>query len=157
MCLQSVSCIACTRAGDGPPPSIFSSPTLQSQSAWLCPLICPSQAMLSSPGAHTSTAFIPPSTCGPTGFFHSLEPLPHKVYYMHTHIIFPSPCACIQVSSLDPATHAYSFWEGVPIEGKAAFGKLFAASRTLRVRHLARTASSLDRKSLQGYKPPQGC
>jgi len=38
-----------------------------------------------------------------------------------------------QVPSLDPATHAYSFWEGVPQSGKAAFGRLFAASRTLKV------------------------
>ena len=38
-----------------------------------------------------------------------------------------------QVSSLNPATHAYSFWEGVPMSGKAAFGRLFAASKTLKV------------------------
>jgi hypothetical protein len=42
----------------------------------------------------------------------------------------PAPFA--QVATLDPCTHAYSFWEGVPIDGKAAFGRLFAASRTLR-------------------------
>lgn len=42
-------------------------------------------------------------------------------------------CSAIeQVRSLDPCTHAYSFWEGVPVEGKAGFGRLFAASRTLR-------------------------
>lgn len=39
-----------------------------------------------------------------------------------------------QVASLDPGTHAYSFWEGVPREGKAAFGRLFRTSRTLKVR-----------------------
>ena len=44
----------------------------------------------------------------------------------------PGVPACLQVRSLDPCTHAYSFWEGVPIDGKAAFGALFAASRTLR-------------------------
>ena len=38
----------------------------------------------------------------------------------------------MQVPTLEPATHAYSFWEGVPPEGKAGFGRLFAASRTLR-------------------------
>jgi len=38
-----------------------------------------------------------------------------------------------QVASLHPATHAYSFWEGVPRSGKAAFGRLFAASKTLKV------------------------
>lgn len=44
----------------------------------------------------------------------------------------PPPLPLAQVRSLDPCTHAYSFWEGVPVEGKAAFGALFAASRTLR-------------------------
>jgi hypothetical protein len=37
-----------------------------------------------------------------------------------------------QVRTLNPATHAYSFWEGVPPSGKGAFGRLFAASATLR-------------------------
>ncbi|KAL4855805.1 hypothetical protein ACK3TF_003578 [Chlorella vulgaris] len=45
----------------------------------------------------------------------------------------PVECSAIEkVRSLDPCTHAYSFWEGVPWEGKAAFGALFAACRTLR-------------------------
>lgn len=44
-----------------------------------------------------------------------------------------SPTTGLQISSLDPATHAYSFWEGVPIDAKCAFGALFAASRTLKV------------------------
>lgn len=39
----------------------------------------------------------------------------------------------LQIPSLDPATHAYSFWEGVPIDAKYAFGCLFAASKTLKV------------------------
>ena len=34
--------------------------------------------------------------------------------------------------TLDPATHAYSFWEGVPVDARCAFARLFAASRTLR-------------------------
>ncbi|GAB4814101.1 hypothetical protein N2152v2_001147 [Parachlorella kessleri] len=36
-----------------------------------------------------------------------------------------------QVTTLDPFTHAYSFWDGIPPAGKAAFGRLFAASSTL--------------------------
>ena len=34
--------------------------------------------------------------------------------------------------SLEPATHAYSFGEGVPPPARAAFGRLFVKSRTLR-------------------------
>ena len=34
----------------------------------------------------------------------------------------------MQVTSLAPATHAYSFWEGIPVCAKSAFGRLFAAS-----------------------------
>lgn len=42
-------------------------------------------------------------------------------------------CAPVErMASLDPATHAYSFWEGVPLSGKAAFGRLFAESKTLK-------------------------
>ena len=37
----------------------------------------------------------------------------------------------LQMATLDPATHAYSFWEGVPPSGKHAFGRLFASSKTL--------------------------
>jgi hypothetical protein len=40
----------------------------------------------------------------------------------------------LQVSSggtLDPATHAYTFWEGVPAKARMAFGQLFAKSSTL--------------------------
>ena len=37
-----------------------------------------------------------------------------------------------QMRTLDPATQAYSFWEGVPVDARAAFGRLFAASATLR-------------------------
>jgi len=42
----------------------------------------------------------------------------------------------VQVKTLEPGTHAYSFWEGVPTEGKIAFGKLFAGCTTMKVRHL---------------------
>lgn len=53
------------------------------------------------------------------------------------HLPLTRPCLPVllhptQVRCLDPCTHAYSFWEGVPVEGKAAFGRLFAASRTMR-------------------------
>lgn len=34
--------------------------------------------------------------------------------------------------TLNPATHAYSFWEGVPASARRAFGALFAKSSTLR-------------------------
>lgn len=34
--------------------------------------------------------------------------------------------------TLEPATHAYSFWEGIPVEGRRALGRLFVKSRTLR-------------------------
>jgi hypothetical protein len=37
-----------------------------------------------------------------------------------------------KVRSLDPATHAYSFWEGVPVDARVAFGRLFAKSKTLK-------------------------
>ena len=40
----------------------------------------------------------------------------------------------LQVAShgtLDPATHAYAFWEGMPIKARMAFGQLFAKSSTL--------------------------
>ncbi|DBA79533.1 TPA: hypothetical protein ACH3X1_008235 [Trebouxia sp. C0004] len=42
-------------------------------------------------------------------------------------------CSAIEkIRTLEPATHAYSFWEGVPINAKCAFGCLFAASKTLK-------------------------
>ena len=44
---------------------------------------------------------------------------------------------CLQIATLDPATHAYSFWEGVPMDAKYAFGCLFAVSKTLQVRNFA--------------------
>eukprot|EP01026_Neomeris_dumetosa_P056851 TRINITY_DN5207_c0_g1_i4.p1 TRINITY_DN5207_c0_g1~~TRINITY_DN5207_c0_g1_i4.p1 ORF type:complete len:399 (+),score=52.02 TRINITY_DN5207_c0_g1_i4:210-1406(+) len=37
-----------------------------------------------------------------------------------------------EVKSLEPGTHAYSFWEGVPVEGRIAFAQLFANSDTLK-------------------------
>lgn len=41
-------------------------------------------------------------------------------------------CAPIQsIPSFGTATHAYSFWEGVPVDARVAFGKLFASSPTM--------------------------
>lgn len=37
-----------------------------------------------------------------------------------------------QFSTLNPATHAYSFWEGIPEGGRIAFGSLFNRSPSLR-------------------------
>jgi len=45
---------------------------------------------------------------------------------------FSAACAARQVASLAPATHAYSFWEGIPEAAKRAFGRLFAAAPDLR-------------------------
>eukprot|EP00887_Chlorella_sp_A99_P002183 scaffold21.g2183.t1 len=57
-------------------------------------------------------------------------------------------CAAIeQVRTLDPATHAYSFWEGVPPDGKAAFGRLVAASRSLR-------GVAVVQRAMRGAPPP---
>ena len=39
----------------------------------------------------------------------------------------------VQVKSLDTWTHAYSFWEGVPVASRRAFARLFRASKTLQV------------------------
>jgi hypothetical protein len=63
---------------------------------------------------------------------------------------------CAQVASLDPSTHAYSFWEGVPRDGKAAFGRLFRRSQTLKVRRaqwwraLARSAPAQGTRCERG-------
>ena len=51
------------------------------------------------------------------------------------------------MKTLDPCTHAYSFWEGVPLDGKAAFGRLFAASRTLR-------AVAVVQRAMRGQQSP---
>ncbi|GAB4821524.1 hypothetical protein N2152v2_008570 [Parachlorella kessleri] len=57
-------------------------------------------------------------------------------------------CAPIeQMKTLDPCTHAYSFWEGVPLDGKAAFGRLFAASRTLQ-------AVAVVQRAMRGQQSP---
>jgi hypothetical protein len=63
---------------------------------------------------------------------------------------------CLQLGSLEPATHAYAAWEGFPLEAKKAVGDLFARTPSLRaitivqryiraqVSHSTRTASSLQ-------------
>lgn len=45
--------------------------------------------------------------------------------------------------SLDAWTHAYSFWEGVPVDSRRAFAKLFRASKTLQVPILPNLATCL--------------
>ncbi|KAG2501386.1 hypothetical protein HYH03_001174 [Edaphochlamys debaryana] len=56
-------------------------------------------------------------------------------------------CSSIEeVKSLDPATHAYSFWEGVPGTGKIAFGELFAKSKTLK-------AVAVVQRAVRGEEP----
>jgi hypothetical protein len=52
-----------------------------------------------------------------------------------------------QIPSLDPGTHAYSFWEGVPYSGKKAFGRLFRTSRSMKVSR-AGTVSILKYQTL---------
>lgn len=42
---------------------------------------------------------------------------------------------CLQMhgeGTLNPATHAYTFWEGIPARARTAFGKLFEESSTLK-------------------------
>ena len=56
---------------------------------------------------------------------------PRDACLAHAHVF--TTFSVLQIPSLDPATHAYSFWEGVPIDAKYAFGCLFAASKTLKV------------------------
>ena len=58
----------------------------------------------------------------------------HQYCFVHDCECFITVTALMQIASLDPATHAYSFWEGVPMDAKYAFGCLFAASKTLQVR-----------------------
>ncbi|BDA45886.1 hypothetical protein COCOBI_07-6730 [Coccomyxa sp. Obi] len=56
-------------------------------------------------------------------------------------------CAPIEeVKTLDPATHAYSFWEGVPEDSRRAFGRLFRASKTLQ-------AVAIGQRAMRGRNP----
>lgn len=83
-------------------------------------------------------------TLAPCAFACSVNPFPlclthstHTYTYTHMHMYTHIPTRA-QFASLDPATHAYSFWEGVPASGKRAFGELFAKSKSLRVSDTAR-------------------
>jgi hypothetical protein len=53
-----------------------------------------------------------------------------------------------QVKSLDPVTHVYSFWEGVPVDARAGLGRLFRESTTVQaicvVQRAMRCASPAD-------------
>lgn len=54
-------------------------------------------------------------------------------------------CAPIEaVSTLEPATHAYSFWEGMPAGARAAFGRLWSASTTLQAVTVVQRAMRQD-------------
>ncbi|KAK9904097.1 hypothetical protein WJX75_004484 [Coccomyxa subellipsoidea] len=56
-------------------------------------------------------------------------------------------CAPIEeIKTLDPATHAYSFWEGVPEDSRRAFGRLFRASKTLQ-------AVAIGQRAMRGRDP----
>jgi hypothetical protein len=52
----------------------------------------------------------------------------------------------IQVDRLDPATHAYAFWDGIPESGKRAFGALFLKSRTMK-------AVAVVQRAIRGLTP----
>ncbi|WIA23123.1 hypothetical protein OEZ85_001460 [Tetradesmus obliquus] len=56
-------------------------------------------------------------------------------------------CASIeQIASLEPCSHAYSFWEGVPLSGKQAFGRLFAQARSMK-------AVAVVQRAMRGVPP----
>ncbi|KAK9826092.1 hypothetical protein WJX81_001533 [Elliptochloris bilobata] len=67
-------------------------------------------------------------------------------------------CAPVeQVTSLAPATHAYSFWEGIPVGAKCAFGRLFAASQHVQavavVQRAMRSREPADVMAELGFGP----
>ncbi|GAX78395.1 hypothetical protein CEUSTIGMA_g5837.t1 [Chlamydomonas eustigma] len=55
-------------------------------------------------------------------------------------------CGVEKLDTLEPATHAYSFWEGIPTDGRIAFGKLFNHSRSLR-------AVAVVQRAIRGQEP----
>ena len=90
------------------------------------------RAWLQSAGTYVP-GHTPPSRAGcPAG--QQISPAKSSV---QSRILAPyancNPPVWAQVDTLDPATHAYSFWEGVPPSGKEAFGRLFHKSSTLQV------------------------
>lgn len=55
-----------------------------------------------------------------------------KELLLRTCLSHSSPCVQVNgAGTLDPATHAYTFWEGIPAKARTAFGELFARSSTL--------------------------
>lgn len=48
--------------------------------------------------------------------------------------------------TLNPATHAYSFWEGIPTDARCAFALLFQASTTLH-------GLAVVQRAIRGNKP----
>lgn len=65
---------------------------------------------------------------------HVCTMLKRKGHLSEGSIVLPE-IQCISVDdvlSLDPATHAYSFWEGVPTRSREALGRLFLRSQTLK-------------------------
>eukprot|EP00775_Hariotina_reticulata_P002166 gene2166-2485_t len=52
----------------------------------------------------------------------------------------------VKITSLEPGSHAYSFWEGVPRSGKQAFGRLFRQARTTK-------AVAVVQRAIRGQAP----
>ena len=52
-----------------------------------------------------------------------------------------------KIDTLDPATHAYSFWEGVPVTARIRFGQLFSTSKTLHTVAVVQRCMSHSRES----------
>ena len=83
-------------------------------------LLCPALVL------HTRPA--PATLPHPRTACRAVPPCPRPPFQLPPALCHPP----LQVGTLEGSTHAYSFWEGVPIEGKAAFGRLFAAAGSLR-------------------------
>lgn len=60
-----------------------------------------------------------------------------------------------KVATLDPATHAYAFWEGMPPSAKEAFGRLFTSSSTLQSVAVVQRCGGADMGELGGRQ--RGC
>jgi hypothetical protein len=58
-------------------------------------------------------------------------PLPTRAVHPTTNPTDPNPTRQPQLSTLEPATHAYAAWEGMPRTAKVAFGALFSRAKTL--------------------------
>lgn len=53
--------------------------------------------------------------------------------FAHPQPLLCIPATVLQLSTLEPATHAYACWEGMPRSAKVAFGSLFVSSASLQV------------------------